>query len=115
MPRRRAIFPSVAAVAAIVVASVASCNSPPPSARVCPPPDAAVDASPDAAASSCSPFEALFAASDYSSSVVGGLALGRTPTFKSDVDLGADPVLQTSNGRAFFIARDRDTLTDQAP
>jgi hypothetical protein len=112
MPRRRAIFPSVAAVAAIVVAGVSSCNSPPPSARVCPPPDAA---SADTDASACSPFAALFAASDYSSSVVGALALTGTPTFKSDVDLGADPALETSNGRAFFIARDRDTVFELNP
>lgn len=64
-------------------------------------------------ASSCtSAPELLVAASDYSSSVVCGApcCVGTT-----GADLGADPVLAASNGRAFYVARDFDTVFELDP
>ena len=56
--------------------------------------------------------ELLVAASDYSSSVVCSAPCGIGTTGQ---DLGADPVLSASNGRAFYIARDQDTIFELDP
>jgi hypothetical protein len=59
----------------------------------------------------CPDVELFVAASDYQSSVACGAPgcfeeVGRTTA----LELGGDPMLQSSNGKAFFLARDRDTV-----
>jgi hypothetical protein len=75
----------------------------------------ASDPAPAPPRGSCGDVELLVAASDYSSSVVcgaPGCALGpRT----SGGDLGSDPQLAASNGRAFLLARDNDLLFELDP
>ena len=64
----------------------------------------------------CGSTDALWVASDYSSSAVGALARsGATTSTVGRVDLGADPVLAVSRGRAFFVARDTDTVFELDP
>ena len=66
---------------------------------------------PSPEAGACAPSDALWAASDYSSSAVGSLQLsGPTTATTGRVDLGADPALSVSRGDAFFVARDVDTV-----
>lgn len=66
-------------------------------------------ASPDAG--TCAASDALWAASDYSSSAVGAFTLsGLTTATTGRVDLGADPALSVSRGSAFLVARDLDTI-----
>lgn len=64
-------------------------------------------ASPPAA---CDGVELLVAASDYSSSMVCGAPRCEAGPRTAGVDLGKDPQLSTSNGRAFFLARDNDLV-----
>src|SRR4051812_43570160 len=65
--------------------------------------------------SSCDGVELLVAASDYGASVVCG-APGCVKNSKtSGTDLGIDPTLASSNGRAFFVARDNDLLIELDP
>ncbi|MEI7893267.1 MAG: hypothetical protein WCI05_09250 [Myxococcales bacterium] len=52
----------------------------------------------------------VVAASDYSSSAVGAVALDGGSSLFVGFDLGKDPALAASRGRAFFLARDEDTL-----
>ena len=109
MPRRPLLVALVTAVIAC-----ASCNAAPPAPRACATPDAAANATADAGA--CPNVYAFFAASDYSSSALGALpASNMRKSFETGADLGADPVLETSNGRAFFIARDSDTVFELDP
>jgi len=69
-----------------------------------------------AAASSCPASDALWAASDYSSSAAGALALAGTVTSTTGrVDLGADPALSVSRNRAFYVARDEDLVFELDP
>jgi hypothetical protein len=64
----------------------------------------------------CGPADALWVASDYSSSAVGALALaGNVTATVGRVDLGADPALSFSRGRAFYVARDQDALFELDP
>jgi len=66
-------------------------------------------ATPEAAG--CPSRDAVWASSDYSSSAVGAFALsGAVSTGAATVDLGADPVLAVSRGRAFYVARDLGTI-----
>lgn len=60
-------------------------------------------------------MNALVAMSDQSSSGIGALALGGEVTGFFGVDLGRDPQLAISNGRAFMIARDIDTIFELSP
>ena len=57
-------------------------------------------------------LDAIVAMSDYDSSACGAVTIdGRiAPTLKAGPDLGKDPQLVVSRGRAFFIARDRDAV-----
>src|SRR5450631_1768061 len=57
-------------------------------------------------------FQALVAASDYSSSGVGALSTNGTEMLRVAVDLGGDPALASSGGRAFFVARDQDAVVE---
>lgn len=67
--------------------------------------------SPIVPASSCAASDALWAASDYSSSAVGGVAIASGLTSSTlGVDLGTDPALAVSRGRAFYVARDQDAV-----
>jgi hypothetical protein len=69
-----------------------------------------------APASGCLTSGALWAASDYSSSAVGSLALaGPITSTVGRVDLGADPALAVSRGRAFLVARDADLVFEVTP
>jgi len=64
----------------------------------------------------CGASDALWIASDYSSSATGALALsGDVTATVGRVDLGADPSLSVSRGRAFFVARDTDTVFELDP
>jgi streptogramin lyase len=66
--------------------------------------------------SACGASDALWVASDYSSSATGALALdGDVTSVVGRVDLGADPALSVSAGRAFFVARDTDTVFELDP
>jgi hypothetical protein len=61
--------------------------------------------------SSCPGAAAIWAASDYSSSAVGSLSpSGALTAVVGAVDLGADPALSVSGGRAFYVARDLDAV-----
>jgi hypothetical protein len=73
-------------------------------------------ASAPASPSACGGSDALWVASDYSSSAVGALALsGDVASTVGRVNLGADPALSIAAGRAFFVARDTDTLFELDP
>jgi hypothetical protein len=66
--------------------------------------------------SPCGASDALWVASDYSSSAVGALALSGHVGFQPPTaPLGTDPALSVSAGRAFFVARDTDTLFELDP
>jgi hemoglobin-like flavoprotein len=69
----------------------------------------------DAAANGSQPgsgsVELLVAASDYSSSRV----CAAPGACKEGTDLGKDPMLAETNGRAFFLARDNDLLFELDP
>jgi len=55
-------------------------------------------------------------ASDWSSSAVGSFALsGAITSTTGRVDLGADPTLAMSRGRAFFVAEDQDAIFELDP
>lgn len=54
----------------------------------------------------CGSLDALAALSDYASSKVGGFGLDGGTSFAAGVDLGSDPALSFSRGRAFYLARD---------
>jgi hypothetical protein len=70
----------------------------------------------DASAASCAASDALWVASDYASSAVGALSLaGGVTSSNGGVDLGADPALAESRGRAFFVARDQDLVFEIDP
>lgn len=56
-------------------------------------------------------IELIVAASDYSSSQL----CAAPGDCRSGVDLGKDPMLATSNGRAFFVARDNDEVIEVDP
>jgi hypothetical protein len=61
--------------------------------------------------STCPGAAALWIGSDYSSSAAGSLALsGAVTAVVGRVDLGADPALSISAGRAFYVARDQDAI-----
>ncbi len=63
------------------------------------------------APSACGDVQALVAASDYTSSGVGAVGTNGTSSLRRPVvDLGGDPALSVSRGRAFFIARDQDAV-----
>jgi hypothetical protein len=53
-----------------------------------------------------STYDSVVAASDYTSSEVGLIAMQGPSDFANGVDLGADPTLTSSAGRYFWIARD---------
>jgi hypothetical protein len=66
--------------------------------------------------SPCGASDALWVASDYSSRAVGALALSGHVAFQPPTaPLGADPALSISAGRAFFVARDTDTVFELDP
>ena len=73
-------------------------------------------ASAPATPSACGASDALWVASDYSSSATGALALaGNVASTVGRVNLGADPALSISADRAFFVARDTDTVFELDP
>src|SRR6476469_6280334 len=65
-------------------------------------------------AASCPQRELIVAASDYSSSRVGG-APAKAEEFATGIDLGKDPALAWSSGRVFFLARDDDLVFELDP
>jgi hypothetical protein len=91
--------------ALVAAIALAACGSPADAPAPAPAPTGA-----------CGSTDALWAASDYSSSAVGALALTGSITAASGaVDLGSDPVLAASRGRAFFVARDEDLVFELDP
>lgn len=68
-----------------------------------------------AAAPSCEGVELLVAASDYSSSMVCGAPRCEAGPRTMGTDLGKDPALSLSNGRAFFVARSEDLVFEVDP
>jgi hypothetical protein len=70
---------------------------------------------PSPSSSSCTGYDGLWVGSDYSSSAVGAMSLAGRLTSTTGVDLGADPALSVSNGRAFFVARDEDLVFELDP
>jgi hypothetical protein len=98
MTLRRAAFAS----APIVASLACSCSG--AATQGGPPPGCAAAA------------DAVWAASDYSSSAVGSLALGGDGRSTAGaVDLGADPVLAASGGHFFLVARDQDAVFELDP
>jgi hypothetical protein len=64
----------------------------------------------------CTPSDAIVVASDYVSSRVGGVSVDGTVNLAwAGVDLGGDPILAVSRGRAFFVARDKDLVFELDP
>ena len=73
-------------------------------------------ATPPPAPSACGSSDALVALSDYSSSEVGGISLdGGSSISKAFADLGKDPALAVSRGRAFYVARLEGTVFELDP
>lgn len=70
---------------------------------------------PRAARTDCAGVELLVAASDYQSSVVCGAPGCELSPSTTGVDLGSDPQLALSNGRAFFLARLQDYVFELDP
>lgn len=70
--------------------------------------------SPSTAGGACK-ADALVIVSDYTSSGVGHLALDGTGFLQFGTDLGADPMISSSGGRAFFLARDLGKLYELDP
>jgi hypothetical protein len=68
------------------------------------------------APTACADVKLLVVASDYYASAVGGApGEGRVRLPYSGIKLGNDPALAVSRGRAFFLARDNDTLFELDP
>ncbi len=70
---------------------------------------------PSAARGTCAPLDAIAATSDYASSQLGAFALDGGASFASGIDLGADPALASSRGRAFYLARDLGDVIEVDP
>jgi len=68
-----------------------------------------------ASVQACGAFDGLTAASDYTSSAVGAFDADGGLSVASGVDLGTDPALEVSRGRAFYIARSEDRLFELDP
>lgn len=58
----------------------------------------------------CGGVELVVAASDYASSVLCGAPTCELGPTTTGVDLGTDPQLTASHGRAFYLARDTDAI-----
>jgi hypothetical protein len=68
-------------------------------------------AAPSSPPSACPGSDALWVASDYTSSAVGALTVSGTVwSTTGRPDLGADPALAVSGAQAFYVARDADTV-----
>jgi streptogramin lyase len=64
---------------------------------------------------SCAPFNLIVAASDYSSSALGVLAIDGGMAFGASAALGADPALAASHGRVFWINRTLGSIIELDP
>jgi streptogramin lyase len=99
------------ALASVLAGAIGACDGTAPSSA----PAGACGSSP-AAAGTCASSDALWVASDYSSSAVGALSTaGLVSATTGSVDLGADPALAISRGRAFYVARDEDAIFELDP
>jgi len=100
-PRRSSVAIAAAALAAASLGSAAAagCGS----------------AAPAPAPASCAPRDAIVAVSDYTSSGVGAIALDGGVDIRVAADLGKDPQLESTRGRAFFVARFDDALFELDP
>jgi streptogramin lyase len=97
--------------ASVLAGAIGACDGDAPSSA----PAGACGASP-ATAGTCASSDALWVASDYSSSAVGALSTaGLVSATTGRVDLGADPALAISRGRAFYVARDEDAIFELDP
>jgi len=89
-------------LAPLFVLAIGACESSPSSSTPAP--------------GACASSKALWVASDYSSSAVGALSTaGQVWSTKGTVDLGRDPALAISRGRAFYVARDEDAIFELDP
>ncbi len=67
--------------------------------------------SPSCDANAAGVTSVVYVGSDYSSSLIGALPLDGSPaSFACGTQLGTDPVLASSHGRRFYIARELDTF-----
>lgn len=62
------------------------------------------------AAPTCGEPRLLVATSTFDASLVGAVTGRGVATLRAGLDLGGDPVLSTSRGRSFFVARDTDLV-----
>ncbi len=69
----------------------------------------------DPSPAACGDSDAIVAVSDYASSGVGAVALDGGAALSFGVDLGKDPALAVSRGRAFFVARQEGTIFELDP
>jgi hypothetical protein len=101
--------PSLLVLAAV---GTAACSSSPP-----PPTCGSIDAGAEDTnkPTGCRSYDALVATTDYSASAVGVVSLSGALNFVPAADLGVDPVLTTSAGRYFWIARDLGTIIEVDP
>jgi len=65
--------------------------------------------------SECRPAELIVATSDGTSSAICAVRHGESPVVFQGADLGGDPSLAISSGRAFLVARSLDTLFELNP
>jgi len=101
-----------ALAAAVAATTIAACDGPTPSSAS----SACGTSSAMATPSTCGTTDALWVASDYSSSAVGAMSTSVLATSTAGrVDLGADPALAVSRGRAFYVARELDTVFELDP
>jgi hypothetical protein len=72
---------------------------------------------PSGSAATCTASDALWVASDWQgASAVGSFTIGGSVSFTPPrVDLGADPQLSLSRGRAFYVAEDEDEVFELDP
>src|ERR1700691_2978591 len=93
------------------VGAAVACTGTPPPTGTC----GSVDAGSPVPTEQCASYDAIVASSDYVSSAVGLVSLTKSPSFVPGADLGADPVLTSSAGRYFWIARDLGQIIEVDP
>jgi hypothetical protein len=93
------------------IGAAAACTGNPPPMGTCAP----FDAGSPVQDQQCASYDAIVATTDYVSSAVGLVSLTSSASFVAAADLGADPVLATSAGRYFWIARDFGDIIEVDP
>ena len=93
------------------IGAAAACTGNPPPTGSCAP----FDAGSPVQDQQCASYDAIVATTDYVSSAVGLVSLTSSASFVAAADLGLDPVLATSAGRYFWIARDFGDIIEVDP